>query len=997
MKERLTYLLLCLIASIGIVMAQTTIRVTGKVISAEDNEPVIGASVLVKGTTTGAVTDQDGTFTLNVPSTARTLTISYVGMTTREVAVSPNISVTLQPNTQDLSEVIVVAYGTTRREAKTGSVISVGNEALADLAGTSFDKMLSGKIAGVQITATSGQPGANSQIRIRGISSINAGKEPLYVVDGVPVMTGNQSYFTNTGNALAMINPNDIESITVLKDAAATSVYGSRAANGVILVTTKTGKAGRNLFNVRTKFGVSTLANDNNYGVMNRDELLSFRRQAAINAGFDPSQEGSRYSYPSSMDALPETDWVDHMIRPGNQQEYEISATGGSQQTSYFSSLSYHKNEGIAYGITFERMQARLNIDHELSPYLKTGARINTGYLYSEDVSMQSLYFVNPLFAGMTIQPWTKPYNEDGTHNVNIAENSNTNPRATAIYDEQWEKQYRFNGSIYFQWTPLKGLVFRTTNAAEMTFSEGRRFWAAETNQGTATLQSSDEKRRLLTTSNTASYDGTIAGTHTYRVLAGQEAMHYLRDGNYVMAPNVDPGIPYPNTAPVADVTVDYYYYAKSLLSYFGILDYNYAGRYFLQGSVRSDGSSLLGKNNVWGNFYSVGASWNAHSESFLSDVNWIDLLKLRLSYGVTGNNDITGVYDDTYYKQYGVYAPTQYNGSAGFRPSTPSNDYLSWEQNASWDAGIDFGFQKRFTGSIDLYTRKTVDMLLNRPLSQTSGFSEQTQNVGSVRNQGIEIQFDAAIVNGKDWKWNAGFNLAHNKSEILDLDGDDMIDNADYTILKHIKGNSLFTFYLRDYYGVNPINGDALFVNADGKLTNDYNQARYIEAGSPEPKLTGGLHTDVSWKGLSLNILLEGKFGNNILISENRYLQSDGNQMSMNQSKSALNYWKKPGDTGVNPKPVAGIASNSYSSQTTRFLERGDYVRLKDVTLAYTLPSKWLQPAGLKNLRLYISGFNLYTFHDVNFWDPERGEAGIGSGIYPMTKSLIFGLDLSF
>ena len=926
-----------------------------------------------------------------MPAGAQTLTVSYIGMVTQEVAVSSNVYVVMQSGSQSLDEVIVVAYGTTRREAKTGSVASVGSETLSGLVGTSFDKMLSGKMAGVQITANSGQPGADTQVRIRGASSINAGKEPLYVVDGIPVMTGNQSYFTNTGNALAMINPNDIESITALKDAAATSVYGSRAANGVILVTTKTGKAGKNLFSLRAKYGVSSLANDNDFGVMNRDELLSFRRQAALNAGVDPLQEGSRYSYPTSMNSLPETDWMDHLTRAGAQQEYELSAAGGSDKTSYFSSLSYHKNDGIAYGITFERMQARLNVDHELNASLKTGARINAGYLYTEDVSMQSLYYVNPLFAGMIIQPWSKPYNEDGTHNVNIPENSNTNPRATAVYDDQWEKQYRFNGNVYFQWTPLKGLVFRTTNAAETNFSEGIRYWAPETNQGTATLQTGTMQWRMLTTSNTASYDGTVADLHTYRVLAGQEAMHMFRSENYIYAPNVDPNIPYPNTAPVSDVQAEYYYYAKSLLSYFGIVDYNYAGRYFLQGSLRSDGSSLLGKNNTWGTFYSLGASWNVHSENFMAGINAIDLLKLRLSYGLTGNNDID------YYQQYGVYAPTQYNGTAGLRPSTPVNDYLAWEQSSSWDVGIDFGFLKRFTGSLDLYTRKTIDMLLDRPLSRTSGFNTQTQNVGSLRNQGIEFQFDASIVNNKDWKWNAGFTLAHNKSEILDLDGDEMINQADWTALKHIKGKSLYTFYLRDYYGVNPINGDALYVNEEGKLTNNFNEARYIEAGSPEPKLTGGLHTDVSWKGLSLSVLFEGKFGNYILIGENRYLQADGNQMTMNQAKSALNYWKQPGDTGVNPKPVAGTASSSYSNQTTRFLERGDYVRIKDVTLAYTLPSKWLRPARISNLRLYVSGSNLYTFHDVNFWDPERGVTGIGYGVNPMSKSFGGGVEISF
>jgi TonB-linked SusC/RagA family outer membrane protein len=965
--------------------------VTGSVTSADDNEPIVGATVMLKGTRTGTVTDLNGAFSLDVPASAKALSVSYVGMITQEVAVAPNVIVRLQTDTQNLEEVIVVAYGTVRREAKTGSVVSVGSEDLSDLVGTSFDKMLSGKIAGVQITATSGQPGANSQIRIRGISSINAGKEPLYVVDGIPVMTGDQSYFTNTNNALAMINPNDIENITVLKDAAATSVYGSRAANGVIVVTTKTGKAGKNTFNVRAKYGVSQLANDNNYGVMNKAELLSFRRQAAINAGVDPLAEGSRYPYPTTMDALPETDWMDHFTRQGQQEEYEIAATGGSGKTTYFSSASFHNNEGVFYGVTFQRMQARLNVDHELSSTLKTGARVNAGYMYGEDVPMQALYYANPIFAGMTIQPWTKPYNDDGTHNVNISENSNTNPRATAVYEDQWEKQYRFNGSVYFQWTPLKGLTFRTTNAAETNFTEGRRYWAPETSQGTATLQTSTMQWRLLTTSNTASYEGIFDDVHSYRLLAGQEAMHQFRSENYIYAPNVDPGIPYPNTAPVSDVEAEYWYYAKSLLSYFGMLDYNYAGKYFLQGTIRSDGSSLFGKNHVWGTFYSAGASWNAHSEAFMENLTWLDLLKLRVSYGITGNNNIS------YNQQYGVYAPTQYNGTSGFRPSTPTNDDLSWEQSASWNVGLDFGFLKRFTGSVDVYTRTTVDMLLSRPLSQTSGFNSQTQNVGSINNKGIEFQLEASIINNKDLQWNAGFNISHNKSEVLDLDGDEMINNSDYTALKHIKGKSLFTYYLRDYYGVNPVNGEALYVTEDGKLTNDFNSSRFVEAGSPEPKLTGGLFTNVAWKGLSLNVVLEGKYGNNILIGENRYLHADGNQMTMNQAKSALNYWKQPGDTGVNPKPVAGTASSSYSNLTTRFLERGDFVRIKDVTLAWALPQRWIKPSGVKNLRLYLSGFNLYTFHDVDFWDPERGEAGMGNGIYPMTKSFVLGLDLTF
>ena len=626
---------------------------------------------------------------------------------------SGQMTITLAGDNRILDEVVVVGYGTTRREAKTGSITSVSSDELSELAASSFDKMLAGKMAGVQITANSGQPGADSQIRIRGISSINAGNEPLYVIDGVAVMTGNQSTFTNTSNALAMINPNDIESITVLKDAAAASVYGSRAANGVILVTTKSGKEGKSRFTARAKYGVSSLANDNDYRAMTGEELWTFRRDAIRNAGYDPDDASGNYYYPQSMLQQPMTDWMDHFTRTGHMQEYEISATGGSNKTSYFSSASYHKNEGIFYGIKFEKMQARVNVDHELNKYLKTGVRVNTGYMYSEDVSMQSLYYSNPVFAGMTIQPWTAPYNEDGTHTLDIPENSYTNPRATAEYDKQWEKQYRFNGNLYLQWTPIKGLVLKTTNAAEMNFTQGLRYWSPETNWGSATSQNDNKQYRLLTTSNTATYENMFLEKHSYRVLVGQEALHRYYAYDYIYAPNVDGGIPFPQTS--SSVTAEHWEETSTMMSFFGILDYNYASRYYLQASIRWDGSSRFGKENIWGTFYSVGASWNLHNEHFMEDVEWLDLLKLRASYGVNGNNNIDN------YQQYAKYGAALYNGGAGYLLNSPSNDYLSWEKNKSWNVGVDFNFLTRFSGSVDVYSRKTTDMLLDRPLSRTS------------------------------------------------------------------------------------------------------------------------------------------------------------------------------------------------------------------------------------------------------------------------------------
>jgi hypothetical protein len=374
-----------------------------------------------------------------------------------------------------------------------------------------------------------------------------------------------------------------------------------------------------------------------------------------------------------------------------------------------------------------------------------------------------------------------------------------------------------------------------------------------------------------------------------------------------------------------------------------------------------------------------------------MKDLTWLNVAKLRVSYGVNGNNNIAA------YQQFGTYTSSSYNGLTGLRPSTPANTKLSWEKNYSWNVGIDFRFLKRFSGSIDFYTRKTTDMLLSKAQSSTSGFNSALTNIGSMRNTGIEFQFDANIIDKTDWKWDLGFNISHNKSKILELAGDDEMTYSDDSRLRHFVGERLFTFYLKDYYGVNPVNGEALWRTEDGELTNDYNAAAYIKAGSPEPTFTGGINTTVSWKDLSLSVVGEFKGGNKVLIVENRYLQADGNQMSMNQAKSALNYWKQPGDTGCAPKPIAGNSTNSYQFASTRWLEKGDYFRIKDVTLSYNLPKTLVSKAGVSATRVYASGLNLYTFHDVNFWDPERGVTGMGTGIYPVTKSFVLGLEVTF
>ena len=991
MKKKLTVLLACILMGISTITAQTA-RVTGRVTSSADGEPVVGATVAVKEVPSrGTSTDVNGRFELTgLPAEAKTLVISFLGMNTVEVPVSANVQVELDEEAEVLEDVMIVAYGTTKREAKTGSVVSVTADKITTLPASSIDKMLSGKMAGVQITSQSGQPGSSTSIRIRGTSSINSGNEPLYVVDGIPVMNGDQSVFTNTNNAIAMINPDDIESVTVLKDAASASVYGSRAANGVILITTKSGKEGKSVITARAKYGVSSLANDNNFAVMTGQELLSYQRDAIVNAGLDPDDPNGTYYRPYELLERPQTNWMDHFTRLGQLQEYEINMTGGSSRTKYYSSVSYHQNDGVFYGVTFNKFQARINADHEINKYFKTGVRINAGYMYNEDVPMQSLYYSNPAFAGMTILPWSPAYNADGTHTIDIPENSNTNPRATAEYDDQWEKQYRFNGSMYLEFKPFKGFTIKSTNAAELTFNEGRRYWSPLSGKNqSATLQTSQVQYRLMTTSNTATYENAF-GKNSIRILVGQEAN--ARDYSYMYesGENLNPDIPYP-TAGNTTNDLSYSTNRRTMLSFFGILDYNFDSRYYLQASVREDGSSLFGEENRWGTFYSVGASWNLHNEAFMKSVSAVDLFKIRVSYGLNGNNNISP------YRQYGLYTTVSYNGVGGMYPSTPANPTLSWEKNRSYNAGIDFRFFKRLYGSFDVYTRTTEDMLLNKALSRTSGFGSALMNIGKMENKGIEFQLDYDVIAKKNLNWTVGFNISHNETKILDLGDDEMLSYSEDSRLKHIVGNSLLTFYVRDYYGVNPVNGEALFVAEDGTLTNDFNKARYIEAGSPEPTYTGGVSTSLSFYGITLSAVGEFKGGNKIMIVENRYLHSDGEQMSMNQSATELNYWKKKGDTGVNPKPVAGNSTSSNSFGTDRFIENGDYFRIKDITLSYDLPRSVISKIKLNSCKIYASGLNVYTFHNVDFWDPERGVDGMGYGIYPITKSFVVGLDLSF
>ncbi len=1002
MKIRLFFVTILMLLSAAAASAQSQ-EVSGVVTDAADGTPVPFASIAVKGTMTGTSAAEDGSYTINVESRdSAVLVFSFVGYKTVEIPVNGEIIVdcALEMEASYLSDAIVVAYGTMTREANTGAVTSIKNEGLAESPAMTVDKMLAGKMAGVQITSGSGQPGSTTTIRVRGTSSINAGNEPLWVIDGIPVAPGDFRQLSNAGvgggSSTTFLNPNDIESITVLKDAAAASVYGSRAANGVIIVTTKTGQSGQAKFTARAKYGVQQLINDHNIRPLTGQELIDYNRMALTNAGQNPD------AYTADLLANGTTDWYKELTRLGSVQEYEINASGGTEKATYYSSLSYYRNKGVFYGVDYNRFTARVNADMQLAKKLKTGVRINFNYGDSNSGQMGDLYYANPIYSMFTINPWSPMYDENGEYNSAIQENSNTNPRAVAEYDTYNDKEYKAQGTMFLEWKPIPQLTIKTTDSFEGTFVNSTQYWDPRSNKGVSRLFMYRTNDMRLTTSNTITYADEFAKAHNVRVTVGQEAMSERYEYYGGMSDDVDPQIPYPTTSTMEKDQIDYGLSEETLLSFFGIADYNYMNKYFFQGSVRADGSSLFGSNMKWGVFWSVGGSWNISSEDWMQPVSsWFNLLKLRASYGVNGNNNITP------YRAYGVYSSAVYNGIVTMQPSTPANPELAWEKNKAWNVGLDFGFfNYRLTGSIDVYDRLTTDMLLSKVVPYTTGFSSNFMNTGSIRNRGVEFMIEGDIIDSGDWNWHAGFNIAFNRSKVLDIGDSEYLTVSDGRVapsgntgtpVRIVQGKSLYTYYLRDWYGVNPSTGAGLWWTEDGKLTSDYTKARYVYEGSPEPKATGGFNTTVSWKGLSLSAYFEFVTGHKVFETAS-YVQ-DGYNLSggTNTTNLALNYWEKPGDTGVTPIVIAGDPGN-YSASSTRYLKKGDYLRIKDITLSYSLPDSVLKKIRMQGIRVYVSALNPYTFHDLNVLDPEVGYLGYSMGAsHSMVKSFVGGIEVSF
>ncbi len=981
------------------------------IVSDDSGSPLPGATVMVKGSTTYAVTDLNGSFTLqHNESYPYTIVFSSVGFKKQELEIheplSSDIDISLQVD-NILSEVVVVGYGTQKKEDLTGSIASIPSQVLEQPV-SSFDRALQGAVAGVQVTPTSGQPGGGVSIRIRGGSSITGGNEPLYVIDGLPVVTTSSSAGTTTGaevNPLSTINPNDIESIEVLKDASATAIYGSRGANGVVIITTKSGKAGKTTIAYDVTSGVQTLRKK--IDVLNAEQFARLRNEALFDT--NPALGPNQYLSESEINALGKgTDWQEEAFRAAPIQTHQISASGGTEKTQYYLSGNYFKQEGIITNTDFERFSTRLNLDLQATDRLKIGTNLTISK------STANLAPNGIVTALLLMPPTATVYEDDGSYTLrNPFENIFSNPIAALKETVNKSETRKILGTAFAEYTITEGLTAKILFGTDISDTREKKYLPASIYEGS--LYSGEAGAGFFNSSswlneNTLSYTKEV-GRHSFNGVVGftqqQDTWELLRTGargfvsDHFEAENLENG----GTAlkPYSRQTT------AGLRSYLGRLNYSFDDRFLLSIGARADGSSRFGANNKWGYFPSVAGSWKISNENFFPNNHPVlSNLKLRVSYGATGNNSIAPYSSLATLNTYSyIIGGTLVNG---FSPSRIGNPDLGWETSYQLDGGIDVGlFRNRVTLTIDAYSKKTQDLLLNVELPYTSGYSTSLQNYGSVLNRGLEISINTTNAEGA-LLWTTGVNFSLNRNEVLSLGGGvNSFISGNYLVKV---GEPLGTFYATVTDGIlqsgeeeakgiytgnaTPKPGDRLYkdINGDGRFTTALDRAI---VGSAQPDFIFGVTNTLTWKGFDLNFLLQGSKGNKILNGNRQALELYNGQQ--NAAASALDRYT-PTNTNTD-LPRAKLDPAPVFSD--RFIEDGSFIRLKNISLGYTLPESLVSRLRLSSLRVYVVGQNLATWTKYTGFDPEitssnnTTEQGTDTGIYPVSKSISAGLSLKF
>ena len=1003
MKRKLMLLMTCLMIGIGLVNAQVK-KVTGTVTSEEDGLPVVGASVLVKGTTVGTVTDIDGNFTIsNVPSSAGTLVISFIGLQTQEVKIQPVVKVVMLSDAETLDEVVVTGYGIQRKASFTGAATVVGKDVIAKKNDANFVKALEGAVPGVQMNNSTSMPGVWGSIYIRGRGSLNSGTQPLYVIDGMPIDSDtddnslNASY-NNMVDPMSSLNPNDIESITVLKDAAATAIYGSRAANGVIVVTTKKGSEGKFNINLDIKQGFVSMAN-NNMDYANAEQTMKL-----FTDGLTAAQGGDwqdNYDYLADeyygWDRKSSYDWVDAITRKGYYQDYNLSLQGRTGSTGYYASLGYLNTEGLVVASDFERFSGRLNVD---SKHKWATVGINTSYSYSNQNGFSlstSGSMSSPLVAAVSSQTPMDPfYDEEG----NYANISLYNP--LALTDETAGELNQTNLQVinlnpYLQIDFGKGIYAKTTLGVNLNEQTQYQYWSAQYNpqgmdyNGLGQLYNS--KNTVITWNNILGWNYVFDEKHNVSVMVGQEMQKKSYHYDYFAKsdfPFSADGMRDLTTAGT-DQGSEYYKAEARLASYFMDAHYSYADKYYVSGSYRRDGSSVFGANNRWGNFWSVGAKWRLSSEDFLKDNQTITNATLRASYGTVGNQDID------WYAARGFYSSGyNYNQVPGMVPTSIANPELTWEVSKKFDIGFDLSLAHRVHFTFDFYNSITSDALFQVPLSMTTGIAQTYQNIGSIRNRGVEFSVNATLMQRKDFHWNFFANLTWNKNKVIKLSTDEPLEYT-YQIIE--EGRPYTQFYMKEYAGVDRETGKPLwYLNETGdETTSDYNAASKRYVGDADPKVLGGFGTSLTWKDIDFNINFNYRLGGKVFDSGASFT-GFGMSFRTPLEDVALNSWTPENPDAKYPQYIYNDPNNA-TQRSSRFLYSGNYLRISNITLGYTLPQKWSTKAFIQKLRAYISVDNLYTFTAGDFvgYNPETSANGVIAWQYPATCTFIGGIQLTF
>lgn len=1016
--RKLLGMTIVLLLSLCQLMAQTK-EVTGKVTDA-NGTPLSGVSVKVKGSNVGTSTGNDGSYSITLPKGLTSLIFSSIGFDDQEVDVKGSVAnITLSQTSKNLNEVVITGYGTQVKRDVTSVIARVKGSEVQNMPVADLSQTLQGRAAGVFVEGQNGKIGEGIKIRVRGASSLNGSNEPLYVVDGVPLVGG------VFGSASSDINFNDVESFDILKDASAAAIYGSRAANGVILITTKRGKAGKTKFTLNTQYGIQNPTNKR--GFLNAAEYIELFKEAAINtAKYHYNRAGNWRNYASEAAAIADmttyvenrftrysgySDW--RTLQTDNNWEdaafndnastsnIELSAQGGTEKNKFYFSAGINNQDGILIANKFRRMSLRFNMDNQLNNWLKMGLNMSLTKTDRKRLAADNAF--NTPMQLVAMSPITPFRNQAG-----VLYNTPTTTYYNGLIDvedaENNARGYRNQGNIYAESRIARGLTLRNELGLDMVNQSDERFWGSRTDGGAGiggAAWAQWFRNTRWTTNNYFNYVTTISDKHKVDATLGMSYENRYDEYSFVEGENfADESIKTlagASTITGGRTTHD----MNNLVSYFARANYSFNSRYLISLNARIDGDSRFGSNYKYGTFPSVSVGWIISDEEFLSNSKWLSFLKLRASYGIVGNNSGVGFYASL--PQYGSvkYGTT----GAGLAITNFGNNDLRWEKVATTDVGFEFGlFNNRVSGEFSWYNKKTTDMLLALPTPSNSGTTSILANIGEMGNKGVEFSINSTNVVTRNFKWTTSFNAARNKNKMLKLDGiqkEILPSDARYANAVII-GQPIGVFYGAKYAGVDPANGDPLFYEQDGKTTtNVFGDAGKFIIGDPNPDWIAGISNTITWKGLELNFLFQGVFGNQVQDGAGGFMSASADWFD-NQTRDQLKRWQKPGDiTNVPQARLNRFGDFDSPSMSTRYIYDATYVRLKNITLGYNLPANVLSKARLSNARIYVSAVNLLTFTKYPGWDPEvntdyrAGNVNQGSDFYaaPQIKSVVFGL----